>query len=130
MKTFVFLGTALALVCASYSASAHDAAESKRYDSCLKKSGDTTAGMIECIDAEFMRQDGRLNKAYSALMVNLTATRKTQLQKTQRLWLQYRDANCGFYNDPDGGSMARVSANNCMLTMSAERASELESLQQ
>jgi uncharacterized protein YecT (DUF1311 family) len=130
MKTFVFLGAVLALVCASSSVNAHDAAESKRYTACMAKSGDTTAGMIECVDAEFMRQDGRLNKAYKALVTNLTDARKTQLQKAQRIWITYRDANCGFYNDPDGGSMARVSANNCMLTMTTERASELESLQQ
>jgi uncharacterized protein YecT (DUF1311 family) len=130
MKTFAFLCTALAIVCLPDAASAHDAAQSKRHTACLKKSGDTTAGMIECIDTEFLRQDARLNKAYQALMANLADPRREKLQQAQRIWLKYRDANCDFYADPDGGTIAQVSANNCMLNTTAERARELESLRQ
>jgi len=130
MKTFAFLCAALALVCLPNAASAHDAAQSKRHTACLNKSGNTTVGMIDCIDAEFLRQDARLNKAYQALMANLTDPRREKLQQAQRIWLKYRDANCDFYADPDGGTMAHVSASNCMLNTTAERARELESLRQ
>ncbi len=130
MKTFTFLCAVLAIACLPDAASAHDAAQSKRHTACMKKSGDTTAGMIECIDAEFLRQDAQLNKAYQALMANLTEPRREKLKQAQRIWLKYRDANCDFYADPDGGTMAQVSANNCMLSTTAERARELESLRQ
>ena len=130
MKTFAFLCAALALVCAPHAASAHDLGLSKQHTACMEKTGSTTMGMIECISAEVQRQDAQLNKAYKALMVELSGPRKAQLQETQRLWIKYRDANCAFYADPDGGSMARVSANDCMLSATAARARELESFRQ
>ena len=84
--------------------------------------------MVECITAEHARQDKRLNAGYKTLMAKLTPERKKQLQATQRLWLQFRDANCGFYADPDGGSLARIAANQCHLDMTTRRAQEFENL--
>jgi len=60
-------------------------------------------------------------------MGTLTEERKSTLKTAQRLWIKYREANCGFYYDPDGGSMARINANDCFMTSTAERAKELES---
>lgn len=100
---------------------------SEDFSTCLDQSGGTTFDMIACIDTELEEQDARLNQAYKAVIASLTAERKQQLQEAQRLWIKYRDANCGFYYDVDGGSLARVSAADCVLTMTAARASELES---
>ena len=63
-------------------------------------------------------------------MADLNPERKKQLQAVQRAWLKYRDGNCSFYDDPDGGTLARVSANNCMMTSTASRARELEGFMQ
>ncbi|MGB0126460.1 MAG: lysozyme inhibitor LprI family protein [Rhodocyclaceae bacterium] len=52
------------------------------------------------------------------------------MQEAQRAWIKFRDANCDFYYDPEGGSLARVSANDCMMSSTARRAKELESLNQ
>jgi len=52
------------------------------------------------------------------------------LQEAQRAWIKYRDTNCDFYYDPDGGTLARVNANSCMMTSTADRARELESFKQ
>ena len=128
MKAINFFVVALTLACAPLAASAHESVRSKQYNACIDKPSNTTMSMIECTDAEFRRQDARLNKAYKTLMADLTAPRKAKLQETQRLWIKYRDANCDFYNDPDGGSMARIAANTCMLTETTDRASELEAL--
>jgi uncharacterized protein YecT (DUF1311 family) len=106
---------------------AHETGLSKPYATCMDKSDGVTMGMIECITAEHQRQDGRLNKIYKAVMAELPPPRKKQLQTAQRAWLNYRDANCAFYDDPDGGTLARVNANDCMMTTTAERARELES---
>jgi uncharacterized protein YecT (DUF1311 family) len=38
----------------------------------------------------------------------------------------FRDANCAFWDDPAGGQSAAVTAKECILTMTADRASELE----
>lgn len=130
MKTFAALCTALALASTPFSALAADAELSKSYASCMDKSGGVTMGMIECMSAEHKRQDARLNTAYKALMADLQPARKSQLQQAQRIWIQFRDANCGFYLDPEGGTMARVAANSCVMAMTAERANELENFKQ
>ena len=127
MKTFTTCCAAVALACTALTASAQDAALSPQFASCMDKSGGITIGMIECIVAETSRQDARLNRAYKAAMGALESPeRKKQLQTAQRAWIKFRDANCAYYYDPDGGSMARVSANQCMLTSTANRAQEIE----
>lgn len=118
--------TAVVLACAWLTASAQDAALSPQYATCMEKAGGVTVGMIDCTTAETSRQDARLNRAYQAAMAAQPPERKKQLQTAQRAWIKFRDANCDFYNDPDGGSLARVGANQCMLTSTANRAQEIE----
>jgi uncharacterized protein YecT (DUF1311 family) len=130
MSAFKTLSAALLIACAPYAASAQDAGLSKPYAACMDKSGGTTMSMIECITAETQRQDARLNKAYKAVMAELPPERKKQLLEAQRAWIKFRDANCSFYNDPDGGTLAPVNANDCMLTSTAARVHELESFKQ
>ena len=121
--------TALVMACAPYAASAQGADLSPGYTACMDKAG-STSSMIECTTTEFQQQDARLNKAYKAVMSNLPPPRKKQLQKAQRAWIAFRDANCGFYADPDGGTLARVSGNDCMMNATAARARELEGFKQ
>jgi type I restriction-modification system DNA methylase subunit len=52
--------------------------------------------------------------------------KKNALLDAQRAWIKYRDANCAFWDDPAGGQSAAVTAKECILTMTADRASELE----
>ena len=126
MKMLAFLCTALAIAGAPHAASAHETGLSQPYAACMGKSSATTRDMIGCITAENQRQGSQLNKAYKALMAELPTPRRAQLQNAQRAWLKYRDANCAFYADSDGGTLARVNANSCMLTATAQRARELE----
>lgn len=107
---------------------AQEASLSKQFDACMDKSGGVTQSMVECMVAETKRHDARLNKAYKALMGSLTPERQKQLQEAQRAWLKFRDTNCAFYYDPDGGTLARVEANDCVMNMTANRAKELEAL--
>ena len=120
MNTLKRCSAALAIAAATHAADAHETGLSKQH----------AAGMTECITTETQRQDARLNKAYKALMAELPSLRKKQLQEAQRAWIKFRDTNCAFYDDPDGGTLARVNANACMMTATAERASELERLRQ
>ena len=110
-----FLLAALIFVYVPYTASAAEAGSSKQFSTCMDKSGGITSSMIECIVTEEKLQDARLNKAYKALSADLPPARKKQLLEAQRAWIKFRDANCSFYNDPDGGSMARVGANDCLM---------------
>ena len=101
---------------------------SASFAACMDKSGGVTAEMHACISAEHTRQDQQLNRNCQVLMAELTPARKKQLQTAQRLWLQYRDANCHFYADPDGGTAAGIAAADCVLQMTASRARELADL--
>ena len=123
MKRFCL---AVAVLISSSGAFADDGLLTKNFSVCLDKAGGVTASMLDCIGAELKTQDARLNGAYKKLSAQLNPARKKQLVAAQRLWIQYRDANCAFYADPDGGTMAGVSASDCLLQATASRAKELE----
>jgi uncharacterized protein YecT (DUF1311 family) len=105
---------------------AQDIGLTTQFTQCMESSNGVTINMLECINAETKRQDLRINKVYKIAMDQLSPERKKQLQQAQRAWINYRDANCQFYFDPDGGSLARVSANDCFMSATATRAKELE----
>jgi len=97
-------------------------------DKCLEKAGGVTTAMVDCIGTETKVQDKRRNDAYKAATAKLTPARQKELQAVQRLWLQFRDANCKFAYDPDGGTMAHVESTGCVMSMTAERAQELQAI--
>lgn len=105
-------------------AMAEEVAYSEEYSRCMEASGGVTMDMIDCMSDEHQRWDARLNAAYKAANA-ASPERQKALQAAQRAWIKFRDANCEYYYDPDGGSAARIAANSCMLTMTAERATEL-----
>jgi uncharacterized protein YecT (DUF1311 family) len=94
----------------------------------LDKAGGVTPAMQDCIAEELERQDRRLNTTYQTLMGSVSEKRRTQLRDAQRKWIAFRDANCRFYFDPDGGSAARLASNECVVTLTARRAEELQNL--
>lgn len=98
---------------------------SPAYTACMDKAS-STADMVECIGTEHDAQDAKLNRVYKTLMTSLSADRKKALRGAQRAWMAYRDANCQFYFDPDGGTMAALEANLCVLNMTTQRAAELD----
>jgi uncharacterized protein YecT (DUF1311 family) len=65
-----------------------------------------------------------LNAAYKALQARIEANQRQSLLAAQRLWVQYRDANCGFYGVQD---VDPAGAGSRMHTLDDEdRARELE----
>src|SRR5499427_4594102 len=107
---------------------AADREMTQEYSTCLEKSNGVTIEMINCILAETIRQDARLNENYKRLISKLATARKKALVEAQRAWIRFRDANCGFYADPEGGSAARVTAHECLLNATVDRAKELRLL--
>src|SRR5690348_7808892 len=112
----------MALCSTSTITHASDAGTSKQFDACMNKSGGVTSEMLNCIGAETKVQDARLNNAYKKLMPTLTPSRQKQLQEAERAWLKYRDANCSFYADPDGGTNATVDSADCFRSATTSRA--------
>lgn len=120
----------LILCCLFQTATADDNGLSKQFSACMDKSGGVTADVLDCIGAETKRQDSRLNKVYKEVMAQLSPARNKELQAAQRAWIKFRDANCNFYADPEGGTMATVSSNDCFMSATASRAKELENFKE
>jgi uncharacterized protein YecT (DUF1311 family) len=109
---------------------ANDEDTTTEYSTCVRNSEGVTSKILDCISAELNRQDSRLNGAYQKLMSKLPKDRKKLLVEAQRAWIKFREANCGFYHDPNDGSAAHMAGNECFLNATVDRAKELEKLAQ
>jgi uncharacterized protein YecT (DUF1311 family) len=93
------------------------------FQPCGQKS--STLEVVQCVQARTNIADQRLNAAYKALQARIEANQRQPLLAAQRLWIQYRDANCAFYGSRDG-SIRQVQAAECIRSMTEDRARELE----
>jgi len=85
----------------------------------------STAEIVQCLATQTAIWDRRLNLTYQKLMSSLPARRRERLRNAQRLWVQFRDANCAYFASGEG-SIARVEAGQCLLRLTSARAQELE----
>lgn len=97
---------------------------SAEYERCMARAR-SSAEMLGCAATETRVQDVALNSAYQALLRRLEAPRTGQLRVAQRVWLEFRQANCAYVADPGGGSAARAAGATCMARMTAARVREL-----
>ncbi|HSC80172.1 MAG TPA: lysozyme inhibitor LprI family protein [Chitinolyticbacter sp.] len=107
-----------------------DTTLSKTYRSCMEHARGVTARVLDCTNREYTRQDQRVSAAYQVLLAQPGRPRQVQLRDAQQAWLKFRQANCNYYADPDGGPLAQVIASDCLLTVTAARVAELEGLLQ
>jgi len=87
--------------------------------------GVSTPEMVDCLNGKTAFWDKRLNTAYAAALKEAEPKQRAPLRAAQRLWVQYRDANCLYYSLSEG-SIARIDAADCMYRMTKSRALELE----
>jgi uncharacterized protein YecT (DUF1311 family) len=85
----------------------------------------STYEMVECLKAKTAYWDKRMTIAYQRMLHAGEPKQRKQLQVAQRLWIQYRDANCLYY-DLGEGTIARIDAGECLRSMTEARARELE----
>ena len=116
----VFLGVASVLLVTS---AAHAADQGDAAPSC----DGSTVEMVECLKARTAEWDTRMTMAYQKALKDAGAAQREQLRAAQRLWIQYRDANCLYYGVGEG-TIAGVDAGECMRSMTEARARELEGL--
>ena len=90
------------------------------YALCIEQSGGVTPAMQDCIAEESDYQETRLKAAYDALVAG-----EASLQAEQATWVATRDEACAWDAEAEGQGQ-RLEANECQLTMTAERARELE----
>jgi uncharacterized protein YecT (DUF1311 family) len=86
-----------------------------------------TYEMVECLKARTTQWDKRMTIAYQQALKDAVPQQHDQLRAAQRLWIQYRDANCLYYGLGEG-TIARLDAGECMRSMTEARARELEGL--
>jgi uncharacterized protein YecT (DUF1311 family) len=116
----IALTAAAALIGAAVSVSAEEQAEPN------KGCNGSTYEIVECQKAKLAVLDTRLNAAYQqALRDAQSPKQRDQLRAAQRLWVQYRDANCEYYELGEG-TIARIEGGVCMLDLTRTRAQELE----
>lgn len=99
---------------------------SPTYKNCMDKAGGVTSDMLDCSSAELSLQDTRLNLAYKNAMSALSDESKSRLRDAQRIWIKFRDADCGIYYNLSGGTMDSLNGAGCELSMTQERADALE----
>jgi uncharacterized protein YecT (DUF1311 family) len=88
-----------------------------------------TFQIVECLKAMTAQWDKRMTIAYQKAMKDAGEKQREQLRAAQRLWIQYRDANCLYYGLGEG-TIARVEAGECMRNTTKARAEELEGVGQ
>lgn len=101
---------------------------SPAYSKCVNNAGGVTSSMLDCDAKEYKVQDAKLNKMYKAAMSQLDAQGKNKLKNVQRIWVQYKEAKCGFYDGLSGGTMDALNSSGCTIEETALRAQELESI--
>ena len=72
-----------------------------------------TFQMVECLKARTAQWDKRLNVAYQKAVQDAGSAQRDQLRAAQRLWVQYRDANCLFTAWARAPSRGSMPANAC-----------------
>ena len=98
------------------------------YDDEYAQCRGTTAATVQCLDRLTTQWQARLDRAYNdALALQETPEREDRLREAQRLWTEYRAANCNFYREGQG-TIAAIEAAECMRVLTARRALELEDL--
>ena len=121
-KAFLFFVTCLFI---AGPALASDDKLSKDYQRCMDKAlGDFD--IIECTQKELEKQDARLNAAYKKLRAAESEQQKKNLQEAQRAWIKFRDTWGAYLYDPEGGTIARVSAISWHLEATVDQAIRLE----
>lgn len=86
-----------------------------------------TAELTNCLSIARDKADAKLNSVYKDLRTRLKGDDAQALIKTQRLWIQYRDANCSAERDLYQGSTASSAVYlACLESMTRARTRELQ----
>jgi uncharacterized protein YecT (DUF1311 family) len=68
-----------------------------------------------------------LNSVYRELIALSDTDAKAAMQKSERAWMAFRDAQCDYeYRQEGGGTLARVIFSSCRLRVTVERLETLK----
>ena len=98
----------------------------KQFADCQERA-QITQENAACLEAEFVRQDAALNKAWKDALGRLPAATHKPLLTAQRKWIAARDPFCRA--DSDGpGTIAPVEYSSCRVELTIRRTIWLENL--
>ncbi|MBD2034805.1 DUF1311 domain-containing protein [Leptolyngbya sp. FACHB-321] len=87
----------------------------------------TQTVMNLCTDLRYEAADRALNRAYQALMPNLSAMRRQKLTDAQLRWIKFRDMECTFVGSlVEGGSMQPMIVSGCKGHVTQQRTTDLK----
>ena len=87
----------------------------------------TQTVMNLCAGLSYEEADRALNRAYQALVPNLSAMRRQKLTDAQLRWIKFRDTECTFAgSEADGGSMQPMLISGCKAQITQQRTTDLE----
>ena len=129
-------GVALVLVASALPAQAADSVDP--IDAALAKcldapDGQTTAGMVTCLDTAYTAWDQALNDAYNNLFDLLDADSLAKLKASQRKWIAFSDAERAFLASmakPENGTLMRVVAVQGLVDVVKVRTLQLRAIEQ
>jgi len=102
------------------------AEEDRRLDDCLEASGGATHLVSSCLKEALERKERRLHRTLNQALERLPKSRRAELERIQRLWLEYRDAYCGFLYHPRSGSGGLLDMQECLLEETRRRNRTIE----
>ncbi len=86
-----------------------------------------TVDLANCLSKARDSSDAKLNSFYTKLRERLDASDAKRLTVAQRLWIQYRDANCSAERKLyEGGTASSPVYLSCLEAMTRTRTKELE----
>jgi uncharacterized protein YecT (DUF1311 family) len=87
----------------------------------------STKDMQDCMDNEWKKSDGELNRIYQDSLKKLKSEQAALLKKAQRAWLSYRDAQCeADYKMLAGGTAAPLALTQCRINLTQQRTRTLK----
>jgi uncharacterized protein YecT (DUF1311 family) len=86
----------------------------------------SNAEQTQCFITEAQAADRELNIVYNKIRRILSPVEQSKLQTVQRLWVQFRDANCAAEQElNEGGSAAPMVHASCLAAETRQRTAEL-----
>jgi len=128
-------------------AAAEEDGRTADYAACTEAAHEVTSRELDCLDAEFERQDKAMNETYAALMARLDAhisqevrgglapgerlsvQARATIGKAQRAWVAWRDLECEAAATPNlGGTIVPIVTGNCRIDLTVDRTGALKDL--
>lgn len=119
VRLYIFAALALASLTA--------VTQSKAQGPCADKS--STVESNDCLEGVWKSSDAELNRTYATITRKINGTRLQDLRIAQRLWVQFRDANCKNASEIDTGASGGIAVlYTCLDTTTRQRNLDLKNI--